>query len=224
MYGGSGMILVLIAIAISMFAQSRINSTFNKYSKVRSASGYTGLEVARKILDRNGLYNIPIEMTPGKLSDHYDPTKKILRLSPEVYKGGSVASIGVAAHEVGHAIQDSKNYAPLAIRNTIAPIAAFGSKFLWGIIFLGIVINITGFIKLGIVIYIAIIAFQLVTLPVELDASRRAIANLQNGILSPAEIIPARSVLNAAAFTYLAATLVSIAELFRLIGISNRRN
>ena len=221
---GSNMILVLAAIAISMFAQSRVKSTFNKYSKVISTSGYRGFEVARKILDRNGLYNIPIEMTPGKLSDHYDPTKKILRLSPEVYNGNSVASLGVAAHEVGHAIQDSKNYAPLTIRNTIAPAVAFSSKYVWGIIFLGLIVGLTGFIKIGIAIYIGIVAFQLITLPVELDASKRAIDNLQNGILSPAEISPARSVLNAAAFTYIAATLVSMAELFRLIGISNRRN
>ncbi len=221
---GSEMILVLAAIALSMFAQSRVKSTFKKYSKVISTSGYRGFEVARKILDRNQLYNIPIEMTPGELSDHYDPTKKILRLSPEVYNGNSVASIGVAAHEVGHAIQDSKNYAPLTIRNKIAPAVAMSSKYLWGIIFLGVVIGATGFIKLGIAIYIGVVIFQLVTLPVELDASKRAIENLENGILSPAEISPARSVLNAAAFTYVAATLVSIAELFRLIGISNRRN
>lgn len=221
---GPEMILVLVAIGISMFAQSRIKSTFNKYSKMISTSGYRGFEVARKILDRNGLYNVPIEMTPGKLSDHYDPTTKILRLSPEVYNGNSVASLGVAAHEVGHAIQDAKDYAPLRIRNTIAPAVALGSKYVWGIIFLGIIIGLTGFIKIGIAIYIAIVAFQLVTLPVELDASNRAISNLQNGILSPAEISPARSVLNAAAFTYIAATLVSMAQLFRLIGISNRRN
>lgn len=224
MYYGPETLLVLIAIGISMFAQSKVSSTFNKYSRVISTSGYRGHEVARKILDKNGLYNIPIEMTPGKLSDHYDPAKKVLRLSNEVYNGNSVASLGVAAHEVGHAIQDAKNYAPLTIRNTIAPAVAFGSKFVWGIIFLGLVVRLTGFIKTGILIYIAIVAFQLVTLPVEFDASKRAIESLQQGILSPSEIAPAKNVLNAAAFTYVAATLVSIAELFRLIGISNRRN
>lgn len=220
----SGYILVLIALAISMVAQSKVKSTFNKYSRVRSSSGYNGFEVARKILDKNGLYNVPIEMTSGILSDHYDPTKKVLRLSKDVYNGNSVASIGVAAHEVGHAIQDSKNYAPLIIRNTIAPAVSFGSKFVFGIIFLGIFIDFTGLITLGIVIYISIVAFQLITLPVEFDASNRAIESLKNGILSPSEIKPARSVLNAAALTYVAATLVSIAELFRIIGISKRRN
>ncbi len=220
----SGYILVLITLFISMIAQSRVKSTFSKYSKVISKSGYSGFEVARKILDKNGLYNVPIEMTHGTLSDHYDPSKKILRLSKDVYNGKSVASIGVAAHEVGHAIQDSKNYAPLAIRNSIAPAVSVGSKFVWGIIFLGIFINATGLLTLGIMIYTSIVLFQLITLPVEFNASNRAIESLQGGILSPTEIKPARAVLNAAALTYLAATLVSIAELFRLIGISNRRN
>lgn len=216
------MIILLIAIGLSMFAQSRVKSTFNKYSKVISTSGYRGFEVARLILDRNGLYNVPIEMTGGTLSDHYDPSTKILRLSQAVYNGNSVASLGVAAHEVGHAIQDAKDYAPLKIRNAIAPAVAFGSKFVWGIIFLGIIVRLSGFITLGIIIYIAIVIFQLVTLPVELDASNRAIANLEQGILAPSEISPAKSVLKAAAFTYIAATLVSVAELFRLIGISRR--
>lgn len=216
------MILLLLAIALSMYAQGRVKSTFNKYSKVTSTSGYRGFEVARLILNRNGLQSVPIEMTSGTLSDHYDPTKKILRLSPEVYNGNSVASLGVAAHEVGHAIQDAKDYAPLTIRNSIAPAVAFSSKFVWGIIFLGIIVGLSGFIKLGIAIYIGIVVFQLVTLPVELDASKRAIENLENGILSPTEISPAKSVLKAAAFTYIAATLVSVAELFRLIGISRR--
>lgn len=215
-------ILLFVAIGLSMYAQGRVKSTFKKYSKVISTSGYRGFQVARLILDRNGLYNVPVEMTSGTLSDHYDPTKKILRLSQEVYNGNSVASIGVAAHEVGHAIQDAKDYAPLKIRGAIAPAVALGSKFVWGIIFLGIIVGLSGFIKLGIAIYVAIVVFQLVTLPVELDASKRAIANLEHGILSPSEISPAKSVLKAAAFTYIAATLVSVAELLRLIGISRR--
>lgn len=219
-----GYILLLFAIVISMFAQSRVKSTFNKYSKMISTSGYSGFEVARKILDKNGLYNVPVELIQGKLSDHYDPNEKVLRLSKEVYSGNSVASLGVAAHEVGHAIQDHTNYAPLIIRNAIAPTVTFGSKYVWGIIFLGLMIRASGLITAGILIYIAIVAFQLITLPVEFDASKRAIESLQNGILSPAEISPAKSVLNAAALTYVAATLVSIAELLRLIGISNRRN
>lgn len=218
------MVWVLIAFAVAMFAQSRVQSTFTKYSRVMSTSGYSGAEVARKILDENRLYDVPVEMVSGRLSDHYDPTKRVLRLSNEVYSGNSVASIGVAAHEVGHAIQHSNNYMPLKIRNSIAPIVSFSSKFLGIIILLGIFIRISGLITLGIVIYMGIVLFQLVTLPVELDASNRAIGSLSNGILSPAEIRPARAVLNAAAFTYIAAALVSIAELFRLIGISNRRN
>ncbi len=221
---GSGMFLVLFAIMISMFAQNKVNSTFNKYSKVMSQSGYSGYEVARKILDKNGLYNVPIEMVSGRLSDHYDPSKKVLRLSRDVYNGNSVASIGVAAHEVGHAVQDAEEYSPLAIRNTIAPAVSFSSKFLWIIIMIGLIASIPGFVTIGIGIYIFAIAFQLITLPVEFNASNRAIASLEQGILSPAEIKPTRKVLNAAAFTYVAATLASIAQLLRLIGISNRRN
>lgn len=221
---GSGIILVMFAVLISSFAQNKVNSTYNKYSKVISQSGYSGYEVARKILDKNGLYNVPIEMVAGRLSDHYDPTKRVLRLSRDVYNGNSVASIGVAAHEVGHAVQHEQDYSPLAIRNSIAPIVSFSSKFLWIVIFGGIILSLPGLVTIGIGIYILAIAFQLITLPVEFDASNRAIASLEQGILSPAEIKPTRKVLNAAAFTYVAATLASIAQLIRLIGISNRRN
>lgn len=224
-YGGVGpeFLLLIFAIGLSMYAQGKVQSTFNKYLRVISTSGYTGHEVARKILDRNGLYNVPVEMTHGKLSDHYDPTKRIIRLSPDVHNGRSVASLGVAAHEVGHAIQHANNYAPLAIRNSIAPMVMFGSKFVMGIIFLGIIIQVTGLIQLGIIIYTAIVAFQVITLPVEFDASKRAIYNLQNGIISQGEVAPTRKVLNAAALTYIAATLVSVAQLLRLIGMTNRR-
>lgn len=220
----SGIMLVLFAVMISSFAQNKVNSTYNKYSRVRSQSGYSGYQVARKILDKNGLYNVPIEMVGGRLSDHYDPTKRVLRLSRDVYNGNSVASIGVAAHEVGHAVQHEQNYSPLTIRNSIAPVVSFSSKFLWVIIFGGIILSIPGLVTLGIGIYVLAIAFQLITLPVEFDASNRAIRSLQEGILSPAEIAPTRKVLNAAAFTYVAATLASIAQLLRLIGIQNRRN
>lgn len=221
---GSGIILVMFAVLISSFAQNKVNSTYNKYSKVISQSGYSGYQVARKILDKNGLYNVPIEMVSGRLSDHYDPTKRVLRLSRDVYNGNSVASIGVAAHEVGHAVQHEQNYSPLTIRNSIAPVVSFSSKFLWVVIFGGIILSLPGLVTIGIGIYILAIAFQLITLPVEFDASNRAIASLEQGILSPAEIKPTRKVLNAAAFTYVAATLASIAQLIRLIGISNRRN
>ena len=220
----SGIMLVLFAVMISSFAQNKVNSTYNKYSRVMSQSGYSGYQVARKILDKNGLYNVPIEMVGGRLSDHYDPTKRVLRLSRDVYNGNSVASIGVAAHEVGHAVQHEQNYSPLTIRNSIAPVVSFSSKFLWVIIFGGIILSIPGLVTLGIGIYVLAIAFQLITLPVEFDASNRAIRSLQEGILSPAEIVPTRKVLNAAAFTYVAATLASIAQLLRLIGIQNRRN
>ena len=144
MFGGYGnlnigpeFLLLIFAMALSMYAQGKVQSTFNKYSRMISTSGYTGFEVARRILDKNGLYNVPIEMTPGRLSDHYDPRTRVLRLSPDVYNGRSVASLGVAAHEVGHAIQHQTNYAPLTIRNSIAPAVMVGSKFVFMIILLG---------------------------------------------------------------------------------------
>ncbi|WP_200898521.1 zinc metallopeptidase [Gottschalkia purinilytica] len=217
-------LILMIAIMFSLYAQAKVQGTFNKYLKVRSMSGYTGAEVARKILDRNGLYNIPIEMTPGKLTDHYDPSKRVLRLSQEVYNGTSVASLGVAAHEVGHAIQHSKEYAPLTIRNAIVPVVMFSSRFVWVIIFLGLIIASSPLVKVGIILYAAIVAFQIITLPVEFDASNRAMANLEQGILSPQEIAPTKKVLSAAAMTYVAATLVALAQLFRLISMSNRRD
>lgn len=231
MFGGYGnlnigpeFLLLIFAMALSMYAQGKVQSTFNKYSRMISTSGYTGFEVARRILDKNGLYNVPIEMTPGRLSDHYDPRTRVLRLSPDVYNGRSVASLGVAAHEVGHAIQHQTNYAPLTIRNSIAPAVMVGSKFVFMIILLGFFLRISGFIQIGILIYAGIVAFQVITLPVEFDASKRAINHLQNGIISQGEVAPARKVLNAAALTYIAATLVSIAELLRLVGMANRRN
>lgn len=221
---GPEILLVIFAMILTFYAQGKVQSTFNKYSRLISTSGYNGFEVARRILDRNGLHNVPIEMTPGRLSDHYDPRSRVLRLSSDVYNGRSVASLGVAAHEVGHAIQHATGYVPLTIRNSIAPAIIAGSKFVWGIIFLGFFLRLTGLIQIGILIYVGIVAFQLITLPVEFDASNRAIQHLENGILSTSEVKPARKVLNAAALTYVAATLASIAQLLRLIGMSNRRN
>ncbi len=165
-----------------------------------------------------------IELIGGSLTDHYDPRSKVLRLSREVYSGTSVASIGVAAHEVGHAIQHANGYFPLILRNSIAPVASFGARFVWILIFVGFILQAYSLIQLGILLYLAVVAFQVITLPVEFNASHRALVQLQNGIITYEEVSPVKKVLRAAALTYVAATLVAIGQLLRLIILSNRRD
>lgn len=225
-YGFDSSILYLIpALIISIWAQSKVSSTFNKYSKVRSISGYTGAQVARMLLDGAGLYDVPIEMIPGRLSDHYDPLNRVLRLSQDVYSSQSVASIGVAAHEVGHAIQHKESYKPLIVRNSIVPIVNIGSGFSWILFFAGLILGIKPLLTIGIILFSAVVIFQLITLPVEYNASSRALRILNSKkILNNEEINGAEKVLDAAAMTYVAATLTSIAQLIRLIAISNRED
>ncbi|SHE60165.1 zinc metallopeptidase [Clostridium fallax] len=225
-YGFDSSILYLIpALIISIWAQSKVSSTFNKYSRVRSISGYTGAQVARMLLDGAGLYDVPIEMIPGRLSDHYDPLNRVLRLSQDVYSSQSVASIGVAAHEVGHAIQHKESYKPLIVRNSIVPIVNIGSGFSWILFFAGLILGIKPLLTIGIILFSAVVIFQLITLPVEYNASSRALTILNSKkILNNEEINGAEKVLDAAAMTYVAATLTSIAQLIRLIAISNRED
>ncbi|MCR2042571.1 zinc metallopeptidase [Anaerosalibacter massiliensis] len=216
-------LLLMIALIISFYAQIKVTTSFNKYLKVPSNSGYTGREVAREILDRNGLYDVRVEPIGGNLTDHYDPRTNVIRLSNNVYNGRSIASLSVAAHEVGHAIQHAEGYFPLILRNNIAPIAGIGSRFVWILIFLGFLIS-PFLIEVGIILYLAIVLFQIVTLPVEFNASRRALYQLDTGIVTSDEIGPAKKVLKAAALTYVAATLVAIGQLLRLMSLSSRRN
>lgn len=229
MYYGYGfdptMILILPAIILAAYAQSKVKSTFNKYLQVRNSYGYSGYEVARSILDANGLQNVPVELVSGRLSDHYDPRKRVLRLSQDVYNSSSIASVGVAAHECGHAIQHSEGYAPLVIRNAIAPVASFGSQAAWIFIIGGLVLSWIDLIDIGILLFSAAVAFQVITLPVEFNASSRAIAILEgNGLVPSNEIGPAREVLRAAALTYVAATFAAIMQLVRLLVIRGRRD
>ena len=219
-YYDSTYLLVLIGVVLSMLASSKVNSTFNKYSKVRSRSGYTGAMAAERILHSAGIYDVRIEHISGNLTDHYDPTNKVLRLSDAVYGQSSVAAVGVAAHECGHAIQHAKGYAPLKIRSAIVPVANFGSKISWPMILLGLFLGSAGntFISLGILFFCAAVAFQLVTLPVEFNASNRAVQILGNsGILYEEEVRHTKKVLSAAASTYVAALLVSLLNLLRFV-------
>lgn len=201
-----------------------MTSTFQKYSKVRNARGFTGRDVARQILDNNGLYNVRIEQVSGNLSDHYDPRNNVVRLSDSVYNSSSVAAIGVAAHEVGHAIQHSQGYTPIKIRSAIIPVSQIGSSLAVPLVILGLILSIQPFITFGILLFTTVVFFQAITLPVEFNASRRALATLRdNFILDGEELSQSKKVLTAAALTYVAALFSSLMSLLRLILLSGRR-
>lgn len=221
-------LMVLAGAILSMIASAKVNSTFQRYAKVRSMSGMTGAQVARKILDRNGLTNIPVEHVSGNLSDHYDPSAKVLRLSDSTYNSVSVAAIGVAAHECGHAIQHKEGYGPLKLRTAIVPAANIGSRLGVPIILLGLFFGGGGsfLVNLGIWVFSLAVLFQIVTLPVEFNASNRALVMLEDyGVLGSDEKRKAKSVLSAAAMTYVAAAASSILQLLRLIILfGGRRN
>ncbi|WP_077326660.1 zinc metallopeptidase [Virgibacillus siamensis] len=222
MLGGLGGYIIYIALLmiIPLWAQSKVKSTYKKYSKKATSSHMTGAEVARKILNDNGIYNVDVEETRGVLSDHYDPRKKVVRLSTGNYHGQSMASSAIAAHEVGHAIQDAHDYAFLRFRSSLAPLASTGSNISFFLIIAGILLNMAGMLLFGIIFMSAAVLFQLVTLPVEFDASNRAMAQLvSTGIIRNNEERETKKVLNAAALTYVAAALVAVAELVRFIFI-----
>ena len=217
------LVLVLPAIILAMAAQGKVSSTFNKYSRVPSRIGITGAEAARRIMELNGIYDVSIERVSGNLTDHYDPSKKVLRLSDSVYSSSSIASIGVAAHETGHAIQHANGYAPLSLRSIMVPIANVGSTLAMPLILIGLIFSFSSrmgdsLINLGIIFFGLSVLFTIITLPVEFNASRRAIKCLENSrILYDDEITGARKVLSAAAMTYVASTAVAIANFLRLI-------
>lgn len=222
----STMIILIPTIILTIYAQSKVKSSFAKYLRIPASKGYTGAQVARLLLDQNGLTSIPIEAARGQLSDHYDPTKRILRLSSEVYGGNSIASISVAAHEVGHAIQHSNGYVPLSLRNMVFPVARFGSSAAWFFIIIGLIMpNFAGLMDIGIILFGAAVLFQIITLPVEFNASSRALSLLDsNGFIVGNEVTGVKKVLRAAALTYVAAMASGIAQLLRLILIRNRRS
>lgn len=221
-------ILVLIGAVLSMMASAKVNSTFSKYSRVRSTTGLTGAEAAQQILHSQGIYDVTVQSVSGNLTDHYNPANKTVNLSESVYGQTSVAAIGVAAHECGHAIQDATGYVPLRLRAAFVPVANLGSKLSWPLILLGIIIGLTPFVEVGIWMFVLAVLFQLITLPVEFDASARAVKILGTvGILNRDEVGDTRRVLGAAALTYVAAAAASILQLLRLVilfGGRNRRN
>lgn len=220
-------ILVVIGAVICMIASARVKGTFNKYSQLRSMSGMNGAQVAQRVLQAAGIYDVQVRHVSGSLTDHYDPRTKTVNLSDPVYNATSVAALGVAAHECGHAIQHAKSYAPLSIRSALVPIANFGSMLAWPVILIGLLFNTRSsglIIDIGILLFSAAVLFQLVTLPVEFDASRRALVMLRTqGILADDELRYTRRVLQSAALTYVASAAAAILQLLRIILITNGR-
>ena len=234
-YGGYGMgyglyfdptmILVLIGAVLSFWASSRVNTTFAKYSRVRSMTGMTGAEAAKRLLNSQGMYDVTVRSDRGKLTDHYDPRSKTVNLSEDVYNSTSVAAIGVAAHECGHAMQDNQGYSPLRIRAAFVPVASLGSRLSWPLILIGLIVSMPFLLELGIWMFVLAVLFQLITLPVEFNASRRAVSLLDSqGILRGEEVDGTRKVLGAAALTYVAAAAASILQLLRLVILFGNRN
>lgn len=228
MYFDSTYVLVLIGVIICLLASASMRSTFSKYSRIRSHSGMTGREAAEQILHRAGIYDVRVERVSGNLTDHYDPRSKVLRLSDATYGQTSVAALGVAAHECGHAIQHQVGYAPLSIRGALVPVANFGSSIAWPLILMGLLFGsgTAGFlINLGILAFSAAVLFQIVTLPVEFNASRRAVRILgESGMLYPEELGATKKVLTAAALTYVAGAASAILQLLRILLLTGRRN
>jgi uncharacterized protein len=217
-------ILVIPATLLALYAQYRVKSTFGKYSRISNMRRLTGADVARQILDQNDLHDISVQAVRGNLTDHYDPTKKVVRLSQSVYSSTSVAAIGVAAHETGHAIQHMEKYVPLGLRSLLVPAARIGSGFGPYMAIFGLFLGYPMLVDIGIILFAGAVAFYLITLPVEFNASKRALAILEDsGMLSREEIVPARKVLRAAAMTYVASAAVAMASLLRLILLSGRR-
>ena len=231
-YYGS-MILLIPAIIFTLIAQARVKSAFNKWSRVDAGTGMTGAEAARQMLDRNGLRDVDIAMVSGSLTDNYDPRSRRLNLSQSVYGSTSVSAVSVACHEAGHAVQHATDYAPLRIRSSIVPVVSFASSFSWILIMVGLLLIASGdafgafgdtIFNIGVLAFVLVVVFHLVTLPVEFDASNRAIKNIEaSGFVASDKLSGSKAVLRAAALTYVAALAVSVANLLRVLAIRGRR-
>lgn len=225
MYYDPTMLLAVLGLLLTMAASARVNATFAKYNKVRCMAGITGAQAAEKVLHMAGIYDVRIERVSGSLTDHYDPRTKVLRLSDSTYGSTSVAAVCVAAHECGHAVQDQRQYGPLLLRSTLVPAANVGSQLSWPIFLAGLIFSARTLVMAGIVLFCLAVVFQLVTLPVEFNASSRALEILEQGnILGAQELSGAKKVLQAAAMTYVAAVASSLLQLLRLILIARRND
>jgi len=224
----STMLLIIPALALALFAQAKVRSAYARFGKIRATSGLSGAETAHRILQTGGAGHVTIEKIPGHLTDHYDPRKKVLRLSEEVHDGSSIAALGIAAHEAGHALQHSTGYAALGLRNAIYPVANIGSTLALPLFFVGFLVNRGGpnlLMDLGILFFSGAVAFSVITLPVEFNASKRAVALLgDRGFLAGEELAGARKVLSAAALTYVAATTMAVLQLVRMFILRDSRD
>lgn len=220
-----GTIFILIpAIILTLYAQYKIKTTYAKYSKILAKNGLSGRETAEELLLQNNLSTIKIEPIEGSLSDHYDPRQKRLGLSKEIYYGKSIAAQGIVAHEIGHALQDAKNYFPLSLRSNLVPVANIGSRMAIPLFLIGFIFSFPGLMDIGIIAFSLAVLFQMVTLPVEFNASKRAVGLLiKANIISDTEVVSVKKVLNAAALTYVAAASVAVFQLLRLIVLRSRR-
>jgi len=217
--------IMILALILGFITQGYVNSAYRRWSQVQLATGRTGAQVARAMLDSEGLNSVSIEVVPGNLTDHYDPKANVLRLSEGVYSSATVAAAGVAAHEAGHAVQHARGFVAARIRMALVPAASIGSQGAWVLIMLGLVIGVIQLAWLGVIVFSLAVLFQLVTLPVEFDASRRALAALStSGMLPDQQVAGARNVLTAAALTYIAAALISIMQLLYWVGVVGRRD
>jgi uncharacterized protein len=217
-------LLLIPAIVLAMYAQLKVQNSYSKYSKVPAASGITGAQLCYRLLQQGGINDIDIEQIPGNLTDHYDPRAKKLRLSSDVYNNHSVAALGIVAHEVGHVLQEKDHYSPLKLRNFILPAASFGPTLSFPLFFMGLIFSLPFLMDIGIIVFSAAVVFQVITLPVEFNASRRAAFLLQEGgFLNQDELKMAKTVLSAASLTYIAASAMAIINLLRLILLRDRR-
>lgn len=219
------MAILIPAIILAFWANSLVKTNYRKYKQVKNNISMTGAEIAMHILEKNGIYDVPVVAVEGELTDHYEPRKREVRLSKDIYYGISVSSVAIAAHEVGHALQHANNYMPLQVRHAIFPVARFGSSAAFPLFFIGFLFNTPMLMNVGIAFFIAAFVFQLVTLPVEFNASQRAFQQLgQDLVVEPREMVGVKKVLNAAALTYVAAALMSLLQVIRLIFLRNARD
>jgi hypothetical protein len=224
LYGGGSYIMLFVLFILASLASMGVKSTFNKYHKIRNVRGLTGVEAAEAVLRNNGIYDVKVERINGHLTDHYDPRSKTIRLSEPVYDNPSIASVSVACHEAGHALQHANGYVPLKLRTVILPVAQLGSQALWPMFMIGIVLSLPQLITIGILFFSFSVVFQILTLPVEFNASSKAIRMMDEyGILSEEENSSAKKVLNAAAMTYVAAAAMAVGQLIRML-LLNRRS